>query len=164
MYVPEIRPHFELDLGCDASTVLAKIERALASGELPCKGWVHAPYAELSIKADDRHFWSPRLAVAAEEKERSVILHCRFGPEPAVWTGFVGAYAVAGLVALAGAFIGASQWVLAHSPTALWATVAGAAVAAALYIGALLGQKAGEQQMRLLRRHLDLIIFECTIY
>lgn len=164
MYVPEIRPRFELDLCCAPEAVLGKIERALEAGTLPCDGWVHAPYAELRIKPDDKHFWSPRLAVAVEPRETSVLLHCRFGPEPAVWTGFAGMYAVAFLVALAGVFIGAGQWTLGHAPTAMWATFGGSVALLVLYLGALAGQKAGEGQMRMLRRELDLMIFECTIY
>lgn len=164
MYVPEIRPHFELDLCCEADAVLGKIERALQGGNLPCRGWVHAPYAELRVHDEEKHFWSPRLAVAVEKRETSVVLHCRFGPEPSVWTGFMGMYAVAALIALAGLFIALGQWTLGHVPTAMWATFGGAAGLLVLYLGALMGQRAGEGQMRMLRRQLDLIIFECTIY
>lgn len=164
MYVPPLRPRFELDLGCAAVTVLAKIERALQRDDWPCGGWVQAPYAELYILPEQRHLWSPRLAIAAEDRGSSVVLHCRFGPDPAVWTGFCGAYAASGLLALGGGLLAASQWGLGQDPTGAWLSAGGVLAASGLYVGAMAGQRAGESQMRLLRRYLDLIIFECTIY
>ncbi len=168
MYVPPLRPRFELDLDCDAETVLTKIERAIEAHrdaeDPPFAGWVQPPYAELCIPQAQRHLWSPRLAIAVERGARPVVLHCRFGPEPAVWTGFCGAYAVSGLLALGGALIGFSQWVLNQPMTGAWLTLGGLLAAAGLYAAAMAGQRAGESQMRQLRRHLDLIIFECTIY
>lgn len=163
-FVPPLRPRFELDLGCDASAVLSKLDRAGACNRHRCLVWVHSPYAELRVLPGDEHLWSPRLSIATEQRETSVILHCRFGPSPSVWTGFMGAYAATTLLTLAATFFGISQWMLGKLPTAWWAALAGLVGLGTLYVGAVLAQRAGHDQMRLLRRELDLMIFECTIY
>ncbi|MBZ9785864.1 hypothetical protein LB456_00185 [Psychroflexus sp. CAK57W] len=43
----------------------------------------------LSIIKADRTYYSPRLHIEIEQKEKVCILHCTFGPDPNLWTMFM---------------------------------------------------------------------------
>lgn len=43
----------------------------------------------LSIPKVDRKYYSPRLHIEIEQKEKTSILHCTFGPDPNLWTLFM---------------------------------------------------------------------------
>ncbi|QSS97681.1 hypothetical protein [Psychroflexus sp. ALD_RP9] len=55
----------------------------------------------LSIPPIEKRYYSPRLHVEIEQRERQCILHCTFGPDPNLWTMFMFVHFFLGL-----AFIG----------------------------------------------------------
>jgi hypothetical protein len=156
VHTPEIRPHFTLYVETSASQALGCIQQHLTHDDCSCRGWVTVPYAELRVEKDDRHFWSPRLAVYVEDTPGGAHLHCRLQPEPDVWTLFLAGYALSAIGLITGMFFGYSQWVLDSTP---WAAYVGIpislVVGIGLYFGALGGQTLGHDQMGQLRRELE---------
>lgn len=59
----------------------------------------------LSIPKTERHYYSPRLHIEIEKKQKSSILHCTFGPDPNLWTLFMFIHFFLGL-----SFIGLLVW------------------------------------------------------
>lgn len=59
----------------------------------------------LSIPQSDRKYYSPRLHLEIEKKEKSCILNCTFGPDPNLWTMFMFVHFFLGL-----SFIGLLVW------------------------------------------------------
>ena len=55
----------------------------------------------LSIPPIEKRYYSPRLHVEIEQREKHCILHCTFGPDPNLWTMFMFVHFFLGL-----AFIG----------------------------------------------------------
>ena len=150
-----VLPRFEIVVDCPVQAVAASLEHHLAGQGCECSGWVEAPYAELHVPEGERHFWSPRLQVTLDARAQGTIVHGCYRPEPEVWTGFVFAHSVFGVVALAGLSLGLAQWTLGHTPLAMIVVGVAALASASLYIGALFGHSLGHEQMCMLRRDFD---------
>jgi hypothetical protein len=153
--LPSVLPRFVLLVACPEREVAGKLAERLATPECDCVGWVEGAYAELHVRVEDRHFWSPRLQVTLIEDPEGTLVHGTFRPEPEVWTGFVFAHCVFAAVALAGLSLGLAQSTLGAAPTAMLGTVAGGLASLGLYFGALAGHRVGHDQMDMLRRDFD---------
>lgn len=122
--------------------------------------WARLPYAEFGVADDERHLWSPRLAVcvhepADERDDDELRLVCRFQPEPSVWTLYMAigsALVVGACVAIAWMI---SSWILGWS-----LLVPSSALAGCLLLGGLLygvsgfGQRMAADQMGALAERL----------
>ena len=131
------------------------IQEFLASEDCACGGWVTVPYAELCVAEEDKHLWSPRLAIYVEDTPGGAHLHCRLQPAPEVWTFFLALYAVSGIAFMSAAFYGYSQWTIDKTPWAALGMPIAALMALGLYLGALAGQRMGHDQMDILRAQLE---------
>ena len=153
----EVRPRFELQLAVPLEVLSAALDDAVADD---AQSWARLPYAEFGVDDDERHLWSPRLAVCVheptEDSERDELrLVCRFQPEPSVWTLYMaigGALLVGACIAVAWII---SSWLLG------WSTwVPGSALAGFLLLGGLLyavsgmGQRMAADQMGALAERL----------
>jgi len=165
MLFPAIRPHFDVAVS-DADQVLPRLEaylrdHACDGGSEDCvRGWVHPPYAELAVATEQRHLWSPRLAVRLDREGPSAVLHCRLQPEPGTWTMYMAGWAMLAVCTMLVIGFGCAQLIMGASPTiALYGLPAAVTGAGVLYASALLGQRFGEDQVDLLcdalRRALD---------
>jgi hypothetical protein len=150
-----VLPRFELVVDRPAEDVADRLVRHLAGGECSCVGWVAAPYAELHVPEQARHFWSPRLQVTFEQHADGTHVCCTFRPEPEVWTGFVFGHCLCLTSALVGLSLALAQWSLAKPPTAVFAGALALLISAGLYVGALFGHRLGREQMDQLRRSFD---------
>jgi hypothetical protein len=150
-----VLPRFEVVVDCPDQAVADNLARTLADETTACTGWVQLPYAELHVPKAQRHFWSPLLQVILDARPEGTHLHCTFRPAPGVWTGFVFAHCVFGVLALCGLCLGLSQWTIGQAPTAMVATPIAVFMSLGLYFGALRGHALGADQMRALRRDFD---------
>ncbi|MEM6993101.1 MAG: hypothetical protein AAF721_21490 [Myxococcota bacterium] len=150
-----VRPRFDLSVQTGAEEALGRIRRYLDRADFGCRGWVAPPYAELEVQAATKHFWSPRLAIYADDADvdrDACTLHCRFQPEPNVWTMYMAAW---GMLAVAAACCVA--WVCAcvligNGTTTPLLCLTGFGVAGlALYMVAFTGHRLGREQMASLR-------------
>lgn len=115
--------------------------------------WARLPYAEFGVPADERHTWSPRLAVcvhdpAEDDPSGELRLKCRYQPEPAVWTFYMAiAAALAVSASVAITWICAS-WILGWSLVGpMIALGVALALGGGLYGASQFGQRMAADQM-----------------
>jgi hypothetical protein len=153
--LPEVLPRFDLVVHCRDDRLARCIERCLSQGDCECRGWVRPPYAELRVPESMRHPWSPRLQLTFDEHTKGTRVRGVFRPEPGLWTGFVFLHSLLGLAAIVGIAVGLSQWTLGQPPAGMLALPVAGTLSLTLYLGAVVGQKAGHEEMCMLRRELD---------
>lgn len=146
----EVRPRFELKLAVPPDVLEAALKAAV---EDDAGSWARLPYAEFGVPSDERHTWSPRLAVCVheppeEEPDGELRLCCRFQPEPAVWTFYMaiaGGLLVSACIAIT--WICAS-WILGWSLLGPFIALGVAGVlGAVLYAASQFGQRMAADQM-----------------
>ena len=137
-------------------TALQRIAEHLRRTDFGARGWVAPPYAELEVPASTRHAWSPRLAIEACEIPEGCRLHCRFQPEPGIWTLYMAGW---GVLLVAGAVCVAWAWARSIMGSGVGAPVTGCGAAVALAIAWSLipwiGQRLGAEQIDGLRQSLQ---------
>lgn len=151
----EVRPRFELRLAVPAEVLEASLRAAVDDD---VSSWARLPYAEFGVPQDERHAWSPRLAVyvhGPQPGEEELRLQCRFQPEAAIWTFYM---AVAAGLSVSGCL--AITWICASWIMHASLVVPLLALGAAMLLGALLfgasqlGQRKARAQMSALADRL----------
>jgi hypothetical protein len=101
----------------------------------------------VSVRAEERHAWSPWLIADVVEAGEGSRLVGRLSPDPRIWTMWVAAYALlicasffALVFGLTQVWLGQAGWVLCVVPVSL-------VLCGILYWGSLVGQSLGAQQM-----------------
>lgn len=143
-----IRPRFREELPLSTQEYTEKLKRAL-DGSKGFTGLVSDNYAVIKIPKEERHYWSPQLALTIEpfDERKAVFVRGLYGPKPSVWAVFFMAYAAIGVLALFVGVYGLSQIMLEKPAPILWAIPGFGAVALILYLVAQAGQKVGAEQM-----------------
>ena len=154
MKSPRMRPTFEMEVLHDEETVFAAIHAAAERMDNVVEVQWAGPFADLRVRRADQHFFSPMLHLEFREEEPH-IMHGRFSPHPDVWTAFMAIYGLLGIVGIAGAMYGISQWMIGQTPWALLATPIALALIAFVYGAAFIGQGLGAEQMYLLHSVVD---------
>ena len=151
---PHQRPRFELRVPMPPSEVADRITAALGTDELII-GRVDEQLATLYVRESDQHFWSPHLELTVRPEEDGASLLGRFGPHPAVWTGFMFVYAVLALAATLALMVGLAQITMGSPPWALLGSVAAVALIGFVYGAAFIGRGLGSDQMIGLRLFIE---------
>ena len=152
MSAPPMRPVFAVEVAVPPEELMLRIRERLDDPVSRCRGGVVNNHAELFVRDEDAHFWSPWLSVSVEETESGgSLLRGRFGPRPHMWTGFMFGYFSFGTATVFGGIWGLSQWSLGMRPSLLWTVPAGLAACALIYVASLVGQRLGAGQMGELR-------------
>ncbi|RMH26644.1 MAG: hypothetical protein D6693_06855 [Planctomycetota bacterium] len=149
-----LRPTFEMVTPAPPIEAAARLERLFRDAGSPYEGRSVGTHLTITLRRDRRRFWSPWLDVElapAGEAGESAAVRARFGPAPAVWTGFMLGYLALATAALFAGVWGAAQWSLGRAPTMLWGVAGCAVVAAAMLWSARAGQALAREQMRELR-------------
>lgn len=154
MHTPVLRPRVELVAALTPEETMARVAAALDGAACPCQGTAAARHVALWICEAERHFWSPRLELLVSEHAEGARLSGRLGPHPDMWSLFLAGYAVSVFLGIGSTMYGLSQLMLDGSPTALLGVPAAAALIAALYAAATLGQRLGAAQVETLQRFL----------
>jgi hypothetical protein len=158
-----MRPRFELIVPFPPAEVFARLEARLACAGCPCQavvvrrtiGDVVQRTLDVMVAPPLRHVWSPVLGLEIDAHPQGARLHGMFGPNPAVWTAILFAWAFLGLSSLFSGMLGLTQLALGMTPSGL-AVVAGCALLAALpWLASRVGQAKAAQQMELLRCFLS---------
>lgn len=153
-----MRPVIERELAIDANEALGRVRRCLEAESCRCTGTVVDKHVELFIQPSFRHFWSPWLSAevhAIEGTADKALFRGRFGPHPAIWTGFAAGYAICLFSAIAALMYGFSQWMLDHTPWVLALIPVFALLAGSLYAAALFGRRLARDQISWMLRLLD---------
>jgi len=152
---PRMRPRFEVELSPAQREVLGIMRTRLGEGECPCRGVILEDQAEIRVRLEDEHFWSPVLSLRRRNEDGRQLLRGRFGPHPHVWTGFMAVYGVLGMIAIAGLMYGISQWMLGWTPWALGIAPLAVVIGGFVFGAAFIGQGLGSEQMYVLRAFVD---------
>lgn len=142
-----LRPRFGLRVDLSAKQVMERFGRCQVSGTSPCAVHLLDRQVEMTVRAEQRHFWSPYLKVLLEEEAGQTTLRGTFGPNINVWTMFVAAYAVLSLVGAVGLFIATSQLQIGQSPSGVWLSAACLLLSALVWTAGKLGQRWAHDQM-----------------
>lgn len=143
-----LRPRISRISALPPAEVRKRIEDHLDDPECPIVGRVFNSSAVLRVRPEERHFWSPHFEVGFEDAPGGGS-HVQgiFGPQPALWSIFVAAYAAIGFLGVMGMTFGISQWMLGTSPWVLWSGPLAALLALAVYAVARFGRRLGYEQM-----------------
>ena len=168
MSIPKMRPTFNLQVGMPPDGVITRLRGLIDATGGRFTGKVVGRHIILTVRAQDRHFWSPWLEIevtgAGEggsganpganpgvNPGAGAELRGRFTPHPSIWTGFAFGYFSLIVLALFAGVWGLSQWMIDERPTALWAALVCCVVMGLLWWSAQVGQKLARGQMEVLR-------------
>lgn len=153
-----MRPRFQYVVPCPPAQALSSFQLRLQQPDCPYTGRIiQNRHIILRIAPEERHYWSPVLAVDAHPHPDGTLLRGYFGPHPNVWSLFVAMYAGTAFATLLACMYGVSQWLVQEPPLALGALPLGALMGLAIYGVALFGQRLAQDQMLQLRD-----FFTCT--
>jgi len=149
MSVKRIRPRFVNRIPDQPRELLCRLKESLDRPDVAIRGEIYGHHAVLKVPEGEVHFWSPQLSIDIEPDDggKQAVVRGLYGPRPAVWTMFVGLYAMWIFCGLMGLVIGYSQWSLDRSPTFLWAIPVAIVLCMAVYGLAFYGQHLGNSQM-----------------
>jgi hypothetical protein len=156
-----MRPRFQLDVACEAETLVRVLRDRIEDSDPGLEGFFDPRHCVLRIPPARRAFWSPELDLTFERREDGgpgVRVRCLFGPRPGVWTGFAFVYAALAALAFVGALCGVAQVTLGEPLWGFAATGIALAAIGAVYAGSFIGQGLAAAQMYQLRRYLDVCI------
>ncbi len=150
MSLPGIAPVFIMTVNTTAQDLLAKLQ-SLLSDDARFTGSIAGNHMTLTVREQDRHFWSPWLNIELTEHDGKTHFRGRFTPHPSVWTGFAFSYFSLFVIAAFAAVWGMSQWMLDSRPTALWIALVCAILVVLLWWSAQIGQRLAREQMHAIK-------------
>jgi uncharacterized integral membrane protein len=155
-----MRPSFAVPLQGDGRAVLEAIHVRLARESSPLVGQVLKRHAYLQRHRDRRSLLSPYLNLQLRETDGQTLLHGRFTPHPAVWTGFLAVYGILAMLGFCGLMYGWAQTTVDEYPWGFWAAPVSVALIAFVYGGAVIGQGLTSDEMHELRRFVERALLE----
>lgn len=171
-----LRPTFSAELACPSRTVIERLWAKLVPGPIlvkrsrppgggPERGPRDEAHLMLTIRPEERHFWSPWLTVEITPRGEATHLRATFSPHPSVWTGFAFAYLILGVVCVVSLVFVASAALLPDSSQswALWVTGGAALAIIAMWTASQIGQRLARDQMDTLRHELDRAVELCRV-
>ena len=166
MSIPKMRPTFNLRVGSSPDGVINSLRGLIDRADGPFTGKVIGRHIILTVRAQDRHFWSPWLEIEVTGAigndgnlgAAAAELRGRFTPHPSIWTGFAFSYLALIVLALFAGVWGLSQWLIDQRPTALWAALGCCVAMALLWWSAQVGQRLARGQMEMLREAVDGVV------
>lgn len=144
-----------MPLAVAAQPLMSEIGLRLQARDTRVVGLVTRRHVELTIRAADRHFWSPHLSLDVFEQEEGVILRGRYAPHPSIWTGLMAFYGVLIMLSIGGAVFGFSQHTLGMPTWGFWALPICAVCGLATYGFSCMGQRLASDQMHELQDFLE---------
>lgn len=149
---PPVRPTFELSLTASVDGTVQQLQAALERDAAHHPVEVLGQHVVLTIAPDARHFWSPWLTMETVAAGAGSVLHARFSPKPAIWTGFMLSYISLITAGCFGLMFAASFLVIGRSAwLSLVLGCACLALALGMYAAAQVGQRLAHAQMAELR-------------
>ncbi|MCP5024014.1 MAG: hypothetical protein GY930_19890 [bacterium] len=146
---PRLRPRFVLSSTLSPDEASARLEKLLRSEAGNVKGQSVKHHLLLSLRDQERHFWSPwlQLEVRAEIGQSETRVYGRFSPSPSIWMGFALIYLSLGALSLFAVAFATSQWMLERTPSALWVVPICSGAAFAMWTGTRIGRGMAADEM-----------------
>jgi hypothetical protein len=156
-----MRPGFTVPLKGDGTAVLEKVHERLGAPGARFVGQVLKRHAFLQAPPAARSLLSPYLNLQLRDTEDGgVVLHGRFTPHPAVWTGFMAVYGTLAMVGFAGLMYGWAQASVDEYAWGFWVAPACLALIGFVYGASVIGQGLTADEMYALRRVVDRALLE----
>lgn len=157
---PRMRPTFDIVVGDDGQSVLARLREQLDEPGAEFFGQVRSNHAFVRLPEDKSSLLSPHLNLELLDSPGGTVLHGRFSPHPNVWTGFMAVFFTIGMLGLTGFIYGLSQVMLDGPGWAMWALPLSLALIAFIYGAAFIGQGLSTDEMFELRTFVESIVRE----
>ncbi len=145
-----LRPRFGLRLNLASQRVMERFEELQGDDSHRCEVLLLERQVEMTVTAEERHYWSPYLKMLLKEEGTQTVLEGKFGPNINVWSLFLAAYAVLAIVGSGGLILATSQFQLGQSPTGLWLSTTCLVLAVVVWIAGKIGQRWAYDQMVLI--------------
>lgn len=147
MLSTRMRPRFRTIVPCHPDKALEAFRMRLQQADCRFTGSLLLHHLSLTVKPEDRHYWSPVLNIDVEACEQGSLLRGHFGPHPNVWTLFLALYASVVFSTLFVCTFGYAQLMMGQSPWAFWCLPLAAVLLLIIYGVALAGQGLAQAQM-----------------
>jgi len=149
-------PTFDLPLNRPRAQVTAQLKDFLAHPDCPFEGRLLGDHLTLTVRPQDRHFWSPWLTLAvrddADAPSDASHVHARFNPHPSIWSAVIFSGLALLTISAIAAMWGVAQLIMGHSPLAWIVIPACFILAGALYWTSHIGQALADEQMNAIQQ------------
>ncbi len=155
---PAARPRLTGWSSDPPEVVVARFQEALAQDGCPVAGQALSGFVNLWPHDAGRAFFSPYLSLEVRAHDGGTEATGRFGPHPAVWTGFMFVYAVLGLAGVLSLMAGWAQSIATEEPWMLLGGPAAAALGLFIYGAEYIGKGLGAEQMHDVVRFVEQVL------
>ena len=148
-----IRPSFRQVLKCGSAEARERIVEQVRLNHPTYEVKSFPNFICLRIPVDERHFWSPRLNISlSEEEPGQTQVRGTFGPNANVWALYLYGYLITGLIGLFSGIFGGCQLALGIPAWGMSVFSGMLAIAIALFLISLLGQRLAAPQSKALEQ------------
>ena len=127
--------------------IVTRFSEALAEAGCPVAGQALPGFVNLWPPDAERSFFSPYLSLEVQPHGTGAVATGRFGPHPAVWTGFMFVYAVVGLAGVLALMFGWAQSIADEAPWMLLGAPGSVLLIGFVYGAEWIGKGLGAEQM-----------------
>ena len=159
---PRMRPRFIVAVTCSADQVVEVFRSDKVDNPQSIEGNFSERHCVLNMPEEVRQFWSTQCGLTIEDArsvadgpDRPTRVLGVFSPHPEIWTAYVFAIGVLGIIAVCGLMYAIVQLSMGHGPWALLASVFAVLVAGLLYTSTLVGQGLALGEMYALRSYVE---------
>lgn len=150
-----LRPLLRMTTPLSPDEVVQRLRAALPLHTSNFTGTITGHYVILYVEKSRQHFGSPQLTFEVRKQPAGSDLTGLFMPMPAIWTGFMGLYALILLGGFCAACYGYAQLQLKHTPVAWWGILIAFILLVAVHLLACVGQWRGRDQIQQLHRFVE---------
>lgn len=150
-----LRPRFRLSVDLDADSVMDVFRQRKEEGSAACILHLYEHQVEFSVRAVERHFWSPFLKLIVETTDEGTRLYGKYGPNVNVWSMFMAAYVALSLTGSVGLVIGFSQLSLRLEPAGFQISAWCAVGLAVVYAVGRVGRQLAHPQMLVFHNEIE---------
>jgi len=112
MAVTTLSPEFTAKASGSADEVCQRLQLLALEPNSPYTGKVARRHMTLTVREQDRHFWSPWLNLHITDEDGQVFVRGRFTPHPNIWTGFACFYFSMLVLAVFALIFAVCQWMI----------------------------------------------------
>ena len=148
------RPRFDFLIPTNPEEAVECIRAAITNTKLPLRAVYFPSQCEIQVKDDVHHVWSPHMSVIFEVRADGTHVTGQVGPNMPVWSLFITAYGILGIVAAAGLMFGYFQWSIGQSPVGLFIGSLCLVLIAVVYAIGKVGERLAAPQTQMMHQFL----------
>ena len=148
------RPSFDFLVAHSPEDAATLLRQKLASTDLPLKGTHLRDQCEIQVVDARAHVWSPHMSVIFSPAEQGARVRGHVGPNLPIWSLFLTAYSVLGILLVSALMFGYSQWSIHQSPSGMIAAALCAILLLVVFAVGKIGEKLAESQTLMMHHFL----------